>query len=105
MQTRSKIQLILEETERKYMIYRNLSYLTEKYNIVDNIFASKGNSICEVTKGYFVPVKEGKLYDLVMEMNPTQAIRIKGGEFTLGNLREQMTEFDDINSVVEIKPA
>lgn len=103
MQTKSNIQLILEETERKNSIYKILSNLLEKYTINDNIFGYKNNMVYEVSSGYFSPIKEGNLKDLVFEMQPNQGIRIIKDKFYLGNLYENATQVEDINNIIEIK--
>ena len=103
MQTKSNIQLILEETERKNGIYKILSNLLEKYNINDNIFSCKNNIVYEVSSGYFTPIKEGELKDLVSEMQTNQGIRIIKDKFYLGNLYENISQVEDINNMIEIK--
>lgn len=103
MQTKSNIQLILEESERKISIYTILSNLIEKYNINDNIFSFKKNMVYEVSSGYFTPIKEGDLKDLVYEMQSNQGIRIIKDKFYLGNLYENISQVEDINNMIEIK--
>lgn len=103
MQTKSNIQLILEESERKISIYTILSNLIEKYNINDNIFSFKNNMVYEVSSGYFTPIKEGDLKDLVYEMQSNQGIRIIKDKFYLGNLYENISQVEDINNMIEIK--
>lgn len=103
MQTKSNIQLIMEESEIRTKVYNTLAGLVDNYLINDSIFAHANGNVYEVTSGYFQPTKIGDLKDLVYEMNSNQGIRIYGEKYYLGDLYNKITDVPDVTKVLEIK--
>ena len=97
MNTRSYIQRVIEETDRKESFRKQLTALTEKYDVKGNVFAIgyRGGSV-EVVQGYLCEEKTFEsLSECVREMKPNQAVRINEGSFILGTVYNMLSECTD----------
>ena len=96
MYTKSLIQTQIERTEERSRFANDINRLLESYTIEDGVFGIVNNKTYELSKGYFVAVKEfDALNELIKEMDQsTQAVRIKNGEFILGNVYESIADVD-----------
>jgi len=94
MNTRSYIQRVIEETDRKESFRKQLTALTEKYDVKGNVFAIgyRGGYV-EVVQGYLCEEKTFEsLSECVREMKPNQAVRINEGSFILGTVYNMLSE-------------
>ena len=93
MNTKSNIQLIIEEDNIKSRFKSALARLVEKYEIQGNVFALdlRKNPV-EVSEGYFVEEKTfDNLDDCIKEMNLTQAVSINEDKFILGHVEQSLS--------------
>lgn len=100
MNTKSAIQIITEVATAKCLFFEHLAELSEKYNIVDNVFACDANGNAEELKeGYYGEVAT---YDTLDEARENcnvllQAVRIHNDKVSVGNLyRDLSTVKEDI---------
>lgn len=94
MNTKSYIQKVIEETERKDQFRTQLTALVEKYDVQGNVFAMgyRGGYV-ELVQGYLCEEKTFEsLSECVREMKPNQAIRINEGSFILGTFYNALSE-------------
>ena len=97
MDTKSYIQRVIEETNRKDQFRQSLSLLIEKYDVCGNVFAmDRRGGYTECVSGYFC---EGKTFEslaeCVREMRDGQAIRINKNQFILGTLHNTLSECEE----------
>lgn len=105
MQTKSKIQLILERNKIKESFGEGLISLMDKYNIKDNVFINNNGFVKEFTKGYFEVSDE---YNTITEALKncdifTQGIRIINNEkFQVGKACQMLSECDCEKPIMDI---
>lgn len=103
MNTKSKIQLVIEEDNIKSNFKRSLEHLTESYTIKGNVFTVDGWNPVELSNGYFVEEKEfDNLNDCINEMKTGQAISIQENKFVLGNIKKHLSECENDKKVLDI---
>lgn len=105
MNTKSNIQLIIEEQNIKNFFKQALSRLVESYNVEGNVFAiDHQRKPVELTNGYFVEEKTyDNLNDCVNEMKTNQAVSINEDKFILGNIRQTLNECEEGKKVMDIE--
>jgi len=94
MNTKSYIQRVIEETNRRDQFRQSLSLLVEKYDVCGNVFAmNRRGGYVELVSGYFNEEKVFEsLTECVREMKAGQAIRINKNQFILGSVYETLAE-------------
>lgn len=104
MNTKSKIQLVLEEDNIKSNFKHTLEKLVESYTVKGNVFAVDAKRIpVEVSNGYFVEEKEyDNLADCINEMNLSQAVSIQENKFVLGTVKKTLSECEADNKILDI---
>lgn len=104
MNTKSKIQLTIEEDSIKSNFKHSLEKLIESYTIKGNVFAVDARRIpVEVSNGYFVEEKEyDNLTDCINEMNLSQAVSIQENKFKLGTIKKHLSECEEDKKVLDI---
>lgn len=96
MNTKSNIQLVIEEDKIKSRLKTALAKLVESYEIKGNVFALdlRKNPV-EVSNGYFVEEKTfDNLDDCIKEMSLDQAISINEDKFILGHVKQSLSLLD-----------
>lgn len=105
MYTKSLIQQRLEWIQTLEMFKEGLNDMMDKYLIEDAFFGISSNGLYEVTKGYFVDVKEyTNLDEAVREMKPNQLIHIlENKTFIVGNITNSLSECSEDSHIYDVE--
>lgn len=103
MQTKSKIQLIIEKNKAKEIFGNELINLLERYNIQDNIFIYNEGKVMEFKRGYFV--LDGEYNNITEALRNfdvfTQSIRIINNEkFHVGKTYNLLQECNGVEKPI-----
>lgn len=104
MNTKSKIQLLIEEDNIKSNFKRSLEKIVENYTVKGNVFAIDNRKLpVEVSNGYFVEEKEfDNLSKCINEMSISQAVSIREDKFILGTVKQHLNECENDKKVLDI---
>ena len=106
MYTKSTIQLIKENIERKEAFKCAISSIMEKYTIEDSVFTWR-NGLFECTAGYFEVITEhSNLDEAVKEaicMTASGIRVINNNNFQVGIIRNRISECNEDNKVFDIE--
>ena len=96
MNTKSKIQLISEEIERKNRFKHLLEKLLDMYHVEDNVFTMIGESLAECTSGYFSCEKEydslSTLFEDITDVKTTNIRIVNDNLFQVGRMYNTLSE-------------
>lgn len=104
MNTKSDIQIHIENIQMKYIFENGLQNIMNRFHIDDAVFSLK-HGVDELTRGYFVPVGEfTNLNEAVKNMEINQAIRIVDNEqFIIGDYYTKASDCLDRDHVFNVE--
>ena len=105
MWTKSAIQLQIESIQERSKFANEINKILENYRIDDGVFGIINNNTYELSRGYFVEKKSfDDMATLIKEMDQnSQAVRITGGKFILGNVYEHLSDTPEGATVFSIE--
>ena len=106
MLNRSIIQMQLDAIKERSVLNEYISSIMESYTITDAVFGLYEGKCGEITRGYFVPVKESDdLQECIRDIDlRSQGIRVIDNEkFILGNIFPALYECADEDHVFDIE--
>ncbi len=106
MLNRSIIQMQLDAIKERSVLNEHISSIMESYTITDAVFGLYEGKCGEITRGYFVPVKESDdLQECIRDIDlRSQGIRVIDNEkFILGNIFPALYECADEDHVFDIE--
>lgn len=110
MNTRSSISYMIDIIENISSMNKQLNMLMEKYQIKDNIFTFKNNSLDEVTSGYFQVVEESNDLDHLVKRYFTESTKCVRGirimdnnKYQLGEVHNHLHECQEGSSVFDVE--
>lgn len=104
MQTKSKIQLIKEEIDKKNYFKSGLCKLMDEYLIEDSIFSFDGSNVSEQNNGYFEVLSEyNSIDEAISNYKLGECLRIVENElFQVGRSYKKISEISTDNKVIDV---
>ena len=104
MQTKSKIQLVKEELDRKNVFRIGLVRLMDKFLVEDAIFTFDGEKVSECTKGYFEVFGEyDSIEEAIKNYSLGDSVRILENKvFQVGKPHEKLSAVKSENKIIDV---
>lgn len=105
MFTKSIIQQQVELIQERAKFAGDINSLLESYRIIDGVFGVRQCNTFELSKGYFVEVKEfNSIDEAIKEMDQrSQAVRIIENRFILGDVYNNLNDIPSDKTVFSIE--
>lgn len=102
MRMKSNLQIIKEYSDYRHAFLSGVEKLIEQYDVTDTVVMYRNGNLLEATSGYFLPIMET---DILSDLEPMygDGIRIRGGQFILGKVCENITSICEVDHYLDLE--